>query len=79
MAACRVEHLCTSEVAALCLALAGEHLAGQTLTAYLDVFTHHFLRARIRVPVAWEGARQRRLLEVSLLLPSVASRRASVV
>ena len=74
----RVEHLCTSEVAALCLALAGEHAAGQTLTAYLDVFTHHYLRARSQLPVAWEGAAHRRLREVSLLLPPVASRRAPV-
>jgi len=75
----RVEHLCTSEVAALCLALAGEHQAGQTLTAYLDVFTHHYLRARNQVPIAREGAAHRRLREVSLLLPSVALRRAPVV
>ena len=75
----RVEHLCTSEVAALCFALAGEHLTGQMLTAYLDVFTHHYLRARNQLPVAWEGAAHRRLREVSLLLPSTALRPAPVV
>ena len=37
----RDEHFCTSEVAALYLALAGEALAAQTLEAYLDVFTSH--------------------------------------
>ena len=42
----RDNHLCTSEVAALCLELAGEHLAAQTLAAYLDVFTEHYLSAK---------------------------------
>jgi DTW domain-containing protein YfiP len=40
------DHLCTVEIAALCLALAGESLAAQTLEAYLDVFTEHYLRAK---------------------------------
>ena len=35
----RDEHFCTSEVAALCLALAGEALAAQTLEAYLDMYS----------------------------------------
>lgn len=51
----RDEHLCTSEVAALCLALAGETHAAQTLTAYLDVFTHHYLHAKQQWPVDWDG------------------------
>jgi DTW domain-containing protein len=60
----REDHLCTSEVAALCLALAGEHVAGQTLAAYLDVFTHHYLQARNQWPVAWESVAHQRLREV---------------
>lgn len=40
------DHLCTVEIAALCLSLAGETLAAQTLEAYLDVFTEHYLRAK---------------------------------
>ena len=51
----RDEHFCTSEVAALCLDLAGEPLAAQTLEAYLDVFTHHYLRAKSQLPVLWDG------------------------
>jgi DTW domain-containing protein YfiP len=47
----RDEHFCTSEVAAMCLALAGEALAAQTLAAYLDVFTHHYLQAKQQLPV----------------------------
>ena len=47
----RQDHFCTSEVAALCLALAGETHAAQTLEAYLDVFTTHYLQARQQVPV----------------------------
>ena len=46
----REEHFCTSEVAAMCLALAGEELAAQTLQAYLGVFTHHYLRAKQQLP-----------------------------
>ncbi len=58
----RDDHFCTSEVAALCLDLAGEPLAAQTLEAYLDVFTHHYLRAKNQLPVEWEDAAHQRLL-----------------
>jgi DTW domain-containing protein YfiP len=47
----RHDHFCTSEVAALCLELAGESLAAQTLEAYLDIFTTHYLRAKQQLPV----------------------------
>jgi DTW domain-containing protein len=57
----RDDHFCTSEVAALCLALAGEDVAAQTLAAYLDVFTHHYLQARNQLPVAWNSAAHQRL------------------
>ena len=57
----RDDHFCTSEVAALCLNLAGEHLAAQTLEAYLDVFTHHYLRARNQLPVVWDDPAHQRL------------------
>jgi len=61
----RDDHFCTSEVAALCLALAGERVAGHTLAAYLEVFTHHYLQARNQLPVAWGGAAHARLRELS--------------
>jgi DTW domain-containing protein YfiP len=57
----RDDHFCTSEVAALCLSLAGEELAAQTLEAYLDVFTHHYLQAKNQLPIAWDGAAHQRL------------------
>ena len=63
----RDDHFCTSEVAALCLNLAGEQLAEQTLTAYLDVFTHHYLQARNQLPIAWDDAAHQRLRELSCL------------
>jgi DTW domain-containing protein YfiP len=47
----RDDHFCTSEVAALCLDLAGEVHAAQTLEAYLEVFTHHYLQAKNQLPV----------------------------
>jgi len=62
----RDDHFCTSEVAALCLELAGERVAGQTLAAYLDVFTHHYLQARNQLSVAWDGAAHQRLRDVSM-------------
>lgn len=43
---CRDDHFCTSEVAALCLEKAGKGRAGATLERYLDVHTHHYLRAK---------------------------------
>jgi len=61
----REDHFCTSEVAAMCMNLAGEHVAEQTLYAYLVVFTHHYLRAKNQQPVAWGGAAHQRLREVS--------------
>jgi DTW domain-containing protein YfiP len=63
----RDDHFCTSEVAALCMHLAGEAVAGQTLEAYLAVFTHHYLQAKNQQPVAWEGEVHRRLREVPAL------------
>lgn len=57
----RDDHFCTSEVAALCMALAGEDAAGQTLDAYLAVFTHHYLQAKNQLPIAWDGAAHQQL------------------
>lgn len=61
----RNDHFCTSEVAALCLQLAGDRVAEQTLAAYLAVFTHHYLQAKNQRPVAWDGAAHRRWREVA--------------
>lgn len=42
----RGEHLCTAEVAALCLELAGDVSAARALDAWLDVFSGHYLAAK---------------------------------
>ena len=42
----RADHLCTAEVAALCLAMAGDTHAAHTLSAYFDVFTAHYLTGK---------------------------------
>lgn len=55
------DHFCTSEVASLCLALAGEPLAAQTLEAYLDVFTLHYLQAKHQLPPNVQGPEHQRL------------------
>ena len=57
----RTDHFCTSEVAALCLALAGEPHAAEVLSAYLDVFTHHYLQAKNQQPLDLEDAAHLRL------------------
>ena len=62
----QTDHFCTSEVAALCLALAGEVLAAQTLDAYLDVFTTHYLQAKQQLPVDPDDAAHRYLHSVRL-------------
>jgi len=59
-------HLCTAEVGALCLALAGDAHAAEVLTAYLDVFTYHYLQARNQQPLDWDSAAHRRLRQASL-------------
>ena len=62
----RDEHFCTSEVAALCLELAGESLAAQTLEAYLDVFTDHYLRAKQQLKLDLEDGVHQRLCDLRL-------------
>jgi DTW domain-containing protein len=57
----RSDHFCTSEVAALCLALAGEPHAAEVLDAYLDVFTHHYLQAKNQQPLHLDDAAHLRL------------------
>jgi DTW domain-containing protein len=57
----RDDHFCTSEVASLCLDLAGEAQAAHTLQAYLDVYTHHYLQAKHQLPPDWQGAAHERL------------------
>jgi DTW domain-containing protein YfiP len=46
-------HLCTAEVGALCLNLAGDTQAALALNAYFDVFTEHYLKAKQQLPVNW--------------------------
>ena len=55
------EHLCTAEVAAFCLNLAGDTLAAHTLAAYLDVFAEHYLCAKQQRKVDGEDALHQRL------------------
>ena len=57
----RDDHLCTAEVASLCLELAGEAHAAQTLDAYLDVFTNHYLNAKHQRPIDFDDADHQRL------------------
>jgi DTW domain-containing protein YfiP len=60
----RTDHLCTSEVAARCLALAGEEHAADTLDAYLEVFTSHYMDAKMSVLPDLDDAVHLRLREL---------------
>lgn len=51
----RDEHLCTAEVAALCLELAGDQRAAQALDAWLDLFSERYLGAKHHWPVDEES------------------------
>ncbi|CAE6902151.1 MULTISPECIES: tRNA-uridine aminocarboxypropyltransferase [Pseudomonas] len=42
----RDDHLCTAEVAALCLELAGDQRAADALNTYFDVFSEHYIAAK---------------------------------
>jgi DTW domain-containing protein YfiP len=57
----RGDHFCTSEVAALCLAQAGDAPAAQILQAYLDVYTHHYVQAKHQLPPDLSGPAHQRL------------------
>jgi DTW domain-containing protein YfiP len=59
--AARTDHLCTAEVAAHCLVLAGEGRAAEVLSAWLDVFTEHYLKGKQNQPVDREGPAHARL------------------
>ena len=54
-------HLCTAEIAALCLEMAGDRHAARTLEAWLDVFSERYLRARQSVPADASDDAHRRL------------------
>lgn len=69
----RADHFCTSEVAALCLELAGEALAAQVLDAYLDVFTSHYVCAKQQLSVNSEDAPHQRLRDLLAQLPRAAT------
>lgn len=47
----RSEHLCTVEVAALCLELADDTEASLALSCYFDVFSQHYLGAKNQLPL----------------------------
>lgn len=61
----RESHFCTAEVAALCLALAGEDPAASTLAAWFDVFSERYLSLRLSAPLNLESEAHLRLRTLS--------------
>ncbi|MET1113490.1 MAG: tRNA-uridine aminocarboxypropyltransferase [Comamonas sp.] len=65
----RTDHFCTAEVAALCLELGGDTRAAQTLEAYFDVFTHHYLQAKHQLPPDLGSAAHQQLRALAAAMP----------
>jgi DTW domain-containing protein YfiP len=57
----RDDHFCTAEVGALCLELAGEGRAAEALSAWLGVFSEHYLKLKQNRPVDWGDEAHERL------------------
>jgi DTW domain-containing protein YfiP len=57
----RDDHFCTAEVGAMCLELAQDTHAAETLNAYLDVYTEHYLKAKHQQAVDLDDAVHRGL------------------
>ncbi len=66
----RDDHFCTAEVAAMCLELSGDLQAAQTLEAYLDLFTHHYLQAKQQLPPNIDSPACQRWRALSTHLPA---------
>jgi DTW domain-containing protein YfiP len=62
----RGDHFCTAEVGALCLELAGEGHAAEALSAWLDVFSEHYLKLKQHRPVDRDDEVHRRLRGLGL-------------
>ena len=67
-------HFCTAEVAALCLALAGDLQAAQVLEAWLDVFSDRYLKARQSVAPDTGDELHRRLADLRRVKAAPRSR-----
>jgi DTW domain-containing protein YfiP len=63
-------HFCTAEIAALCLASAGDAHAAQVLEATLDVFSDRYLRAKQSLPPNPAGEAQTRLEALRMHTPT---------
>ncbi|HLT04595.1 MAG TPA: tRNA-uridine aminocarboxypropyltransferase [Pseudomonas sp.] len=60
----RADHLCTAEVAALCLELSGEQMAAEALGDHFELFTEHYLAAKHHRRVDVEDDLHRRLADL---------------
>lgn len=65
----REDHLCTSEVAAVCLGLSGDLHPSHLLQAHLNLFTLHYLQAKQQVPPNWQDPLYQHWLSLTQSLP----------
>lgn len=61
----RAEHLCTAEVAALCLELSGDRKAAEALGDHFELFTEHYLAAKHHRVLDTDDELHRRLRALS--------------
>ena len=73
----REDHLCTSEVAAVCLGLAGDLQASRMLQAHLDLFTRHYLQAKQQVKPDWLNPLCQHWLNLAQALPGTGTSKAA--
>lgn len=59
------EHLCTAEVAAICLNMAGDSQASVALDAWLDVFSERYLGTKFSLPLDPASAAHQRLASLA--------------
>lgn len=59
--AARDDHFCTAEVGAMCLDMAGEPRAAEALSAWLDLFTEHYLKGKQNRPPEPDSAAHARI------------------
>ncbi len=64
-------HLCTAEVAALCLQMAGDDGAADALSAWLAVFTEHYLKGKQNRPVDRDSPLHQRLRQLHATHPGL--------
>ncbi len=63
----RDDHLCTAEVAALCLQQSGDSAAATALDAWLDLYMEHYCRAKQQQRIDWQDEVHQRIASLTAI------------